>query len=62
MSENHRSAVAAFTESAMAGEVPLEEVYGRRLELIRPSAADDDYKDTPQGHKFVVIKGRMETL
>ena len=21
-----------------------------------------DYQDTPQGHKFVVIKGRMETL
>ena len=21
-----------------------------------------DYKDTPQGHNFVIIKGRMETL
>ncbi len=21
-----------------------------------------DYQDTPQGHKFVIIKGRMETL
>ncbi len=21
-----------------------------------------DYKDTPQGHRFVIIKGRMETL
>ena len=31
-----RDEVAALTASAMAGEVPLEEVYGRRLELIRP--------------------------
>jgi phosphoserine phosphatase len=29
--------IQAMTELAMAGRVPLEEVYGRRLELIRPS-------------------------
>ena len=29
--------VSALTEAAMAGAVPLEEVYGRRLALIRPS-------------------------
>lgn len=28
--------VAAMTERAMSGDVPLEEVYARRLELIRP--------------------------
>lgn len=29
--------VRALTEEAMEGWIPLEEVYGRRLELIRPS-------------------------
>lgn len=29
--------VRALTEAAMQGAVPLEEVYGRRLELIRPT-------------------------
>jgi len=31
-----RSEVQALTDAAMAGEVALEEVYGRRLDLIRP--------------------------
>lgn len=33
----HRAEVRALTDAAMAGEVPLEEVYGRRLEIIRPT-------------------------
>ena len=32
----HRSAVTELTEAAMRGEVPLQDVYGRRLALIRP--------------------------
>lgn len=32
--------VAALTDRAMLGDVPLEEVYGRRLALIRPTAAE----------------------
>lgn len=32
-----RDEVGALTDAAMAGDVPLEEVYGRRLELIRPT-------------------------
>lgn len=35
-----RREVEELTEAAMRGEVPLDEVYGRRLELIRPSRAD----------------------
>ncbi|MDX1578584.1 MAG: HAD-IB family phosphatase [Gemmatimonadota bacterium] len=35
-----RAEVAELTASAMAGEVPLEEVYARRLELIRPHRDD----------------------
>jgi phosphoserine phosphatase len=34
--------IAELTEAAMNGAMPLEEVYARRLELIRPSRADVD--------------------
>ena len=34
-----RDEVRAMTELAMDGSVPLEEVYGRRLELIAPTRA-----------------------
>lgn len=33
----HRQEVAALTDAAMRGDIPLEEVYGRRLALIRPT-------------------------
>ncbi len=35
-----REEIDELTRAAMAGEVPLEEVYGRRLELIRPHRED----------------------
>ena len=34
-----RARIEALTASAMRGEVPLEEVYGLRLEMLRPSRA-----------------------
>jgi phosphoserine phosphatase len=34
-----RGEVEALTDAAMRGELPLEAVYGRRLELIRPTSA-----------------------
>ena len=37
-----RDQIQALTEAAMEGTVPLEEVYGRRLELIRPTRARVD--------------------
>ena len=37
LAADRREEVAALTDAAMRGEVPLEEVYGRRLDLIRPS-------------------------
>jgi phosphoserine phosphatase len=37
-----REQVAALTDAAMRGEVPLEEVYGRRLALIRPTRGQVD--------------------
>jgi phosphoserine phosphatase len=33
----HRAEIRALTDAAMAGDLPLEEVYGRRLEIIRPT-------------------------
>lgn len=33
----HRAAITELTETAMRGDVPLQDVYGRRLALIRPS-------------------------
>ncbi|HEX9937757.1 MAG TPA: HAD-IB family phosphatase [Longimicrobium sp.] len=33
----HADAIRALTDAAMQGEVALEEVYGRRLEIIRPT-------------------------
>lgn len=34
--------IAKLTEAAMNGEIPLEEVYARRLDMIRPSRAAID--------------------
>lgn len=39
ISASHREAVEALTREAMDGKVPLEAVYGRRLELVRPDRA-----------------------
>jgi phosphoserine phosphatase len=36
----HKAEIARLTDLAMQGTVPLEEVYGRRLDLIRPSRRD----------------------
>ena len=33
----HRTEIVALTEAAMRGEVPLENVYGKHLELVRPT-------------------------
>jgi phosphoserine phosphatase len=35
----HAAEIRALTDAAMAGEIPLEQVYGRRLALIRPTRA-----------------------
>ena len=33
----HRTEIARLTEATMRGEMPLEDVYGHRLELVRPT-------------------------
>ena len=40
LAREHRRQVAELTDLAMRGLLPLEEVYGRRLELLRPSRAE----------------------
>jgi phosphoserine phosphatase len=42
LATNHRQEVTALTDAAMRGEVPFEEVYGRRLALVQPSRAAVD--------------------
>jgi phosphoserine phosphatase len=37
-----RAQITALTDAAMDGSVPLEEVYGRRLEIIQPTRAQLD--------------------
>jgi phosphoserine phosphatase len=39
LAREHRAEVEALTEAAMNGVLPLEQVYGKRLELARPSRA-----------------------
>src|SRR5215213_14577 len=37
---NGNPEIVRLTEAAMNGEVPLDQVYGKRLEIIRPTLAD----------------------
>ena len=36
---HHRADVERLTDDAMRGRIPLEQVYGRRLELVQPTRA-----------------------
>ena len=36
LAREHRAEIEMLTEEAMRGAIPLEQVYGRRLELVRP--------------------------
>ncbi len=54
------SQVKQMTDAAMAGEIGLEEVYGKRLELIKPTQKDilklkDAYKNTATQDARLVI-------
>lgn len=41
-SREHQHEIERLTASAMSGEIPLEEAYARRLELLRPTRARID--------------------
>ena len=52
--------VVALTEAAMNGEIPLEEVYRRRLEAIRPARAD--LEALAARYRESLIDGAAETI
>jgi phosphoserine phosphatase len=52
--------IAELTEAAMNGAVPLEEVYGRRLDLIRPSRADVDA--LAERYRQSLVDGAAQTV
>ena len=56
----HRGEVERLTEAAMRGEVALEDVYGRRLELIRPSRSAVE----ALGRRYIeaLVPGARETV
>lgn len=60
LSAEARAAVAALTNEAMDGLVPLEEVYGRRLEIIRPSRAA--VEEVSASYISTVLAGVRETV
>jgi phosphoserine phosphatase len=52
LARDHRAEVEALTEEAMRGIIPLEQVYGRRLELVKP----------PRGRVVALGQRYIETL
>lgn len=65
LASGHRKEVEQLTELAMQGMIPLEDVYGRRLELIRPSRKDVDrvgrlYIEKMLDGALAVVHGLME--
>jgi phosphoserine phosphatase len=52
LARQNRAEVETLTEEAMRGRVPLEEVYGRRLELVRP----------PRGRVLALAQRYVEML
>ena len=54
------AAVVELTEAAMNGEVPLEDVYGRRLEIVRPTRAQ--IEDLGRRYVETLVPGARETI
>ncbi len=52
--------IVRLTEAAMNGEIPLDAVYGRRLDIIKPTRADVE----ALGHRYVasLVDGAEETI
>lgn len=52
--------IAKLTEAAMNGDIPLDEVYGRRLEIIRPTRQSVE----ALGRKYLasLVEGAGETI
>jgi phosphoserine phosphatase len=52
--------VAELTRAAMEGSVPLDEVYGRRLEIIRPSR--ESVEKLAEEYKASLVEGAGELI
>lgn len=55
-----RDQIRALTDAAMQGAVPLEEVYGRRLELIRPTR--DRVEEIGRAYVRALVPDARETV
>jgi hypothetical protein len=60
IAREHRAEIEVLTEEAMRGAVPLEQVYGRRLELVRPTRG----RIIALGHTYVqtLVPETRETI
>jgi phosphoserine phosphatase len=52
--------IVRLTEAAMNGEIPLDQVYGRRLEMIRPSRVA--IENLAQRYLESIVEGAEETI
>jgi phosphoserine phosphatase len=52
--------IVRLTEAAMNGEIPLDEVYARRLEIIRPTEAA--VRDLARRYLDSIVEGGEETV
>jgi len=57
---NGNPEIVRLTEAAMNGEIPLDEVYGRRLEIIRPTRKD--VEDLGRQYTQSLVDGAEETI
>lgn len=57
---NGNPEIVRLTNAAMNGEIPLDQVYGKRLDLIRPTRADID----ALGQRYIasLVDGAAETI
>ncbi len=60
LARDHRQEVARLTDLAMTGVLPLEEVYGHRLALIRPTR--EQVESVGQRYIETVVTGAQETV
>jgi phosphoserine phosphatase len=57
---NGNPEIASLTDAAMNGLIPLDEVYGRRLELIRPTRRE--VADLAERYRQSLVDGAAETI
>jgi len=57
---NGNPEIVKLTEAAMNGELALDEVYGRRLDIIRPTLAD--VESLGEKYKQSLVDGAEETI